>query len=288
MGWFEHSLGAVVLGSLVGSASCGDTMSFRADLEDRLRARVCESDCGCSGRSCESWASVEALRIHNLLDDFELTFDDECFSDRLEGHAANECRPLLLADSRYCGVPCTLAYGTRAVGEECTDGESFSTCQRGLVCRSSVCADPCDRSAVGTACSNGVCPYPTSCDADTDTCQALPGEDEVCLNGRECQEGLFCTGGTCRGPGEFGASCTGHDQCRSGNCPAGFCVPLPVEGESCAGQVSCSVGLQCQSDICVAETRPGDPCPCAEDQWCENDRCRLASVDQCGAEFLVE
>ncbi|MCR9160639.1 MAG: hypothetical protein ACE37F_21000 [Nannocystaceae bacterium] len=288
MGGWKSCVRIVAVGSIMAATGCSDAPSFREDLEDRLRASVCRDACGCGGDTCSSWASAEAERISDLLGRYDFTFDGACFAARLEAHEAAECRPRSWAHARTCGVTCTLLYGEQELGEPCDTDESYSTCRRGLVCRPTGCADPCDRSAVGSPCPNGSCPYPTQCDTSTDTCQALPGEGEACLGGLACEDGLFCIEDVCRGPGEFGATCTGHEQCISNHCPAGFCVNAPLEGESCTGQVACASGLRCEDEVCVAEMQPVDTCPCPQGQLCENGRCRLAEVSQCGADFLVE
>ncbi len=281
-------MGAAVFAAMVGSASCEEPVSLEADVESRLASAVCESDCGCRGSSCGGWARQEARRIGELVEQFELTFDEDCFAKRLQAHEDYDCQPPTSAQHWQCGAPCQLAFGTRAVGERCTAGQSFSSCQRGLICLDETCADPCDRSAAGQPCSDGSCPYPTLCDSTTNVCQARRLAGESCDGSAPCEGGLFCNGGVCRGLGEFGDPCSGHDQCLSGNCPAAFCETRPAEGEACTGQIRCAAGLSCEDDVCVEATQPGGLCPCPQGQWCDNGTCRYADVASCGATFLVQ
>ncbi len=282
------ALGAVVLGAVFGSSSCGESVSFRDNLALRLETAVCGSDCGCPGSVCSSWAAEEARRIDELLEEVHLTFDEECFAARLEAHAINDCRPPSWDQERRCGASCTLAYGTRRDRESCKAGPGFSSCQRGLVCFDERCVDPCARAMVGRSCTYNACPYPLRCDSDSSTCQAPLSEGEACISGDVCEGGLLCIDGTCGAPGEIAAPCTDHEECLSRNCPAGFCSPLPTEDESCAGAARCAVGLECEADVCVTAPQPGDPCPCASGQSCESGVCRWSSLDTCGAAFLVQ
>lgn len=281
-------LGAVVLGASA-TTSCLEPVPLQSDIAGRLVEALCNDTCGCGGNRCNDYAGEEARRLTELAESFDLTFDEDCFAKRLEAHAAKDCRPASWDGELTCGVGCKLLHGDRAEGESCIVGGSFSTCEPGLVCVDEVCTDPCDRSGVGLACADFQCAYPAICDFTTEICVAPPADGEACVNGSQCEGGLECIAGTCRGPQDNGEPCMGHDHCRSRNCPAGFCAPRPVAGESCRGQIPCADGFSCEGEVCVAVPQPGDPCPCDSGQTCDDGVCRYSRPAlSCGGSFLVK
>ena len=285
--WLSVVVALVLGSSALWMASCIEPLPLYSRIAAQLVDRVCNDACGCGGESCRVWADEEADRLSELADELDLTFDDECFGRRLEIHASRDCKPTSWDEELRCGVGCSLLHGDRGPGYDCVRDGVFSTCQQGLVCIDSTCVDPCDHWAVGITCASAPCAYPTLCDQTTETCVAPPGEGEACLNGSQCEQGLECIAGTCGGPRDDGEACMGHDHCLSRNCPAGFCAPRPVAGESCAGSVACAEGLRCLEEVCVEGTRPGDPCPCTDGQTCDDGVCRYQSTGQCGGSFLV-
>jgi hypothetical protein len=201
-------------------------------------------------------------------------------------------------DDNECVAPCNALFGTKAAGESCTRLEYGSSCAQGLVCDyecdetgecAERCVDPCNRAcdceddewcdsateacvpraAVGESCDTTPCVPDSICvfapGATTAECVALPTEGEPCENG-SCAEDLRCVADpsdgstTCQRRGEQGDPCTGHNQCETGYCPAGFCDALPGKGDSCAGTRACAQGLECaaEGDVCVA----ADPAIC--------------------------
>jgi hypothetical protein len=129
---------------------------------------------------------------------------------------------------------------------------------------------------------------------------AAPGEDQPCLYGYACAEGLVCdvevlcvvppaegqpcasgecvTGSWCdismdpNGVGICAARkpnddmCSGHRQCQSGYCPNGFCWPLPLEGDACDGSGVCGGGLVCNGTTCEPTVTQG-PAACTYLGW---------------------
>jgi hypothetical protein len=155
-----------------------------------------------------------------------------------------------------------------------------------------VCADPCRRAEAGEPCNNTACIDTLVCDYENDRCVGGPGpgdecavygcavgsicdfndmlckrlgdEGEACVLG-QCASELFCitdpldpTMGTCRGPADNGAPCMGHVQCKSLNCPAGFCKAQPGKGDDCAG--TCASGLDC--DVETSKCVEAEPAIC--------------------------
>jgi len=113
----------------------------------------------------------------------------------------------------------------------------------------------CDR--FGLCDSDSICDYAAVPDP-AGQCVALPGAGGSCADFGRCAGGLRCNvdpDGTviCVGPTADAEPCSGHLECESGNCPAGFCAPLPGAGDSCAGTRICAPGLVCdeQSQRCA-------------------------------------
>jgi hypothetical protein len=135
------------------------------------------------------------------------------------------------------------------IGESCSD----IACVEGAECDF---ADyQCkEASGIGEPCSPVGCAEGLGCDVGG--CAALPGPGEPC-KGLGCGVDLFClvdpidpTIRTCTELIEVDGACSGHSQCASNYCPAGFCKPPPVEGEPCFGP--CAEGFTCNSgNTCV-------------------------------------
>lgn len=179
---------------------------------------------------------------------------------------------------------CPLYHGTRREGDACEEGSSLAEtdCDRGLYCIVDVCRDP-SRTAFGTAgepCDvGGLCNEGLAC-IDS-LCQRLPSAGELCLDYR-CNAESYCDDGLCEAlprPGErcdrgecvagsycrfdpalgrsvcqpavdVGEPCSGHRQCQSGNCPAGFCEEPADVGDPCGSQLPCGPDLLCDEGQC--------------------------------------
>jgi hypothetical protein len=213
-----------------------------------------------------------------------LTYDPRCYGSMLEAIAELGCSPPP-GSSDECDAPCSPYHGERSEGAACEPGYAGSSeCARGLSCIANVCTDPCgigsrgepcgargcaeglwcdfgdsppsckEVAAAGESCMGRPCDDASWCDFTDNRCRPLPGEGEAC-GPSGCREGTFCDTfdpePTCRALGDAGDPCRGHAQCNTGYCPAGFCAPIPREGESCAGTSACAEGLMCREDVCV-------------------------------------
>jgi len=199
--------------------------------------------------------------------------DDECVAP---------CHPF--HGDRRLGQSCT------SVGDgmsDCRQGLvcTFVNCQDEFEC-SEECVDPCARADAGESCQSTQCRDGLACDWSDNTCRTPPGAGDPCRDTLDCAEGTTCnwdanqcvtrpTAGepclfgqcaedhfcetdpvdptiqTCRAPADDGEPCRGHAQCKSGNCPAGYCLALPGRGDPCAGP--CADGLDCdfETQVCV-------------------------------------
>lgn len=213
-------------------------------------------------------------------------FDDDDDDDECQ----RPCNPL------HGDVPVGGACTDRGGDSDCAQGLrcDIELCEGENTC-TGLCADPC----LGT-CPGG-CADDERCDDASATCVALPGLGESCEDDGQCAPGLGCryeegevfsatcialpregescsqlglcaddlrcdfdplsTESTCVGPTPQGGACSGHLECASGYCPAGFCSALPGEGDSCAGTFACAPGLDCdgETERCI----PGDPLLCS-------------------------
>ncbi|HET6583135.1 MAG TPA: hypothetical protein VFG69_06805 [Nannocystaceae bacterium] len=233
-----------------------------------------------SPEECRAQVHEEIEDLRERGEQFGLTFDGTCLGalvDALDdrGCGQNEAS----TDDTECVRPCFSYHGNGGIGDKCTDYGSFNNCGQGLRCdtESGRCEDPCRRGELGQSCAGDRCidtlvcdfendrcvegPGPgkecasygcavgSICDFNDNVCKQLPSQGEACLNG-SCAEDLFCitdpidpTMSVCSGQADDGEACMGHAQCKSLNCPAGFCRPQPGKGEDCAG--SCDRGLEC-------------------------------------------
>lgn len=156
-----------------------------------------------------------------------------------------------------CDLRCTVFVGQAEAGMRCDLRELGSECERGLVCFGGFCQPACGVEA-GESCAdpNTICAEGLQCVEQR--CTLRPQAGEPCQNGG-CAEGLWCDPADpdkpiCRSPAALGQACRGHDECESGNCPAGSCAPRPGLGEPCFG--SCADGLFC---VGTCETDPDSP-----------------------------
>ncbi len=175
---------------------------------------------------------------------------DECF---LASLGESDCDRGLFCIAHICRDPSRTAFGR--AGEPCDLG---NLCDEGLVCFDSLC----DRlPSAGEPCLSYGCNDESYCDAGL--CEALPGPGERCDAG-QCLAGLLCRFdpvdgvSVCQVSGDVGDPCTGHRQCQSGNCPAGFCEEPADVGDPCGSQLPCGPDLLCDGGLC----RPaGDGAP---------------------------
>jgi hypothetical protein len=181
-------------------------------------------------------------------------FDQACADRIAAAIAETSCDRLIpeIACSDYCNI----YYGTRFEGQPC---DASRDCAQGLVCRGE-CVDPCKLESVGEgeSCEFAQCDAGLNCvETDTNDDGQLPptcvrpdgGGGQPC--GEEtCSSASWCdtsdpSAPRCRARGGTGAECTGHSQCTTFYCPAGFCADLPGDGEPCSDEGDCRPGTLC-------------------------------------------
>lgn len=207
---------------------------------------VCRDAAGV-GESCQNAECVDSAFCDWSTD------TGVCRQAQAEGQP---CRELQCADGLRCDWTANRCRPPGEQGERCDD----VGCVEGLFCgRSGRCVPPGE---AGEACEGNTCRDGLWCDWDLGQCAPLPnGEGQPCPIG-ECGGRLWCDTsndpeGECRLRAPFGDPCTGHRQCESGFCPAGFCVELPLEGESCANANACANGLVCDGEVCIPALNRG-------------------------------
>lgn len=214
-------LGAVV--DALDDRGCGQNESSDGEDEEECQ-RPCYSYHGDAGvgDACSNYGSfsdcAQGLRC-------DIT---ECFEEPCTGSCTDPCKR---ADA----------------GESCNNTPCIDT----LIC--DYFNDRCvEGPGPGKTCADYGCAVGSICDFNDNTCKRLGDEGEACVLG-QCAAELFCitdpldpTMGTCRGPADNGEPCMGHLQCKSLNCPAGFCEQKPGKGEGCAG--TCESGLECDPE----------------------------------------
>ena len=147
-------------------------------------------------------------------------------------------------------------------GAPCNDG---FYCTIADACQGGVCqGQPNTCAAPGDVCMVG------SCNENTDTCVAVPGNDGgACDDENACTGGETCAGGACSGgqPANAGGPCAAHDACTPGaTCNAGgTCVgsaPITqcIDGDGCC-PAACDLATDadCVPACCGDEQNPFPP-----------------------------
>ncbi len=148
-------------------------------------------------------------------------------------------------------------------GEPCNE----VGCDDGLGCGPQGLCTPLG--ALGARCDYVGCIDGLLCNYDIQTCAEPPEAGQPCLQG-ECARGAFCDTpvdvSICTPTLPLATACTGHRQCDSGFCPAGFCDLRPALGESCAGSFVCELGASCDGEVCRPSVTQG-PAVCFYEGW---------------------
>lgn len=234
-------------------------------LADRLWSEFCEprDACGCDLGPDAPCANVGAIeqRVREMLEG-GATWDGACMAEHLEHVNSLGCERAS-TDETVCPRPCSPLHGDLGVGEACERVGDFSLCRAELECRSGQCIDPCavpgelGRPCRGLPCSTGL-----ACDQTQDQCvpsTSVCGQQPCPIAGHVCDLGV------CTDLVADGAACTGHSQCLSEYCPAGFCGALPDVGQRCDLEL-CVEGARCVEGTCEAvdcgpeQRRQGDEC----------------------------
>lgn len=147
-------------------------------------------------------------------------------------------------------------------GEPCSE----SGCEEGLGCGIDGRCTPLGD--IGSRCDVVNCREGLLCDYSVSVCAVPPPAGQPCLSG-ECARGAYCETtdvSLCVAGQPRGTACTGHRQCESGYCPAGFCDVRPGIGDPCAGSLVCDVGASCDGAVCRASVTHG-PAVCVYEGW---------------------
>jgi hypothetical protein len=214
---------------------------------------------------CETAAQQIVDRIQTDGERLGYDYHPECIGEWLDLVADYGCSPPRAVDPpRTCERTCYMYTGDADLNEPCeySYSGSVSPCATGLECNGASCQDPCEDweathfAAAGDSCLERSCDEELFCN-ENQVCQALPVAGEPCFNGA-CASNATCDQSdpdpmlwTCTDLVVLGDPCSGHGQCDSGYCPAGFCAPLPGRGESCEGTSVCGPNLDCHEDVCV-------------------------------------
>jgi hypothetical protein len=183
--------------------------------------------------------------------DITHNFDQDCADRIAAAIAATSCDRLI--PEFACADYCKIYYGTRFEGQPCDDSRD---CAQGLVCLDE-CRDPCKLQTVGEGevCEFARCEPGLECVVDVDGDENRPptcvqdAANTVC-NDQICPPTSWCDTGDpdgprCRERVGTGAACSGHTQCTTLYCPAGFCEELPGDGQPCSDNGDCRDGVLC-------------------------------------------
>jgi hypothetical protein len=185
----------------------------------------CATNADCAGHTGNICNTGTGLCVAGCLLDTDCTSADWC---NASGSTPGMCVPKLPNGTALPSTPSSVAMCTAAVGAR--------------VCVSGVC-DPKDNTC-GLANGDGVCADSeqcrnNSCDSATMTC-VMP----ACAVDAQCPSGDYCTtAGACAPKLPLGQTCSGNNQCQSGDCQQ-VCTEIIGSGNglSCAASESRSTG----------------------------------------------
>jgi hypothetical protein len=198
----------------------------------------------------------------------QLAFDPQCAADLEAGMRQLDCRQIPF--DFECENYCPLYHGTHWQGQRCTLEDNFfvTDCAKGLACIAGECRNPCDVVVAleGQSCELLECAPGLSCEyiesdplePGVEICTTLPQPGQPCLSG-DCAEGAWCDFSdpmaepVCQRLQQLGEPCSGHAQCDSFNCPAGFCAAPPQLGDPCSSTLPCAPGQGCEDGVCVEQ-----------------------------------
>lgn len=184
-----------------------------------------------------------------------LVYDDACAQSWQRWVRSASCTDLVLPE---LADVCPIYHGATYEGFPCEDAGMFATsCGPQLWCVGGTCIDPAGQSFGGpdelcdplTGCKGGL-----AC-GELGRCMPPPGPGQPCADGR-CADGARCESQdfdgapVCVAGGEVGSPCTGHVQCASFNCPAGFCAPAAAVGAPCSTTLPCGPEASCADGVC--------------------------------------
>jgi hypothetical protein len=213
------------------TGSCADGMCQAPNCSDGF-ANGSETDVDCGGGVCDP-----CLPYHHCIASQDCSdlncLDGVCApascSDSVRNQTETDvdCGGLCLACPT--GSACATASDCQSTNCEqsvcvslsCTDGKR-NVSEADVDCGGPDCA-PCD---VGQSCSTATDCAGFICDADTLSCRASACDDEV-LNGAESD--IDCGGASCTGCADLRV-CLVADDCSSGVCQSGLCVPSAPTG----------------------------------------------------------
>lgn len=186
---------------------------------------------------------------------------------------------------------CQLAYGTKGIGDPCTNFEpgGLSDCAQGLLCAGNIfisaettCYDPCAAPTVDAPCPAAGCGDTMICGRASACVPKIGREGDECAYGEVvCGPGLACDengdeDSVCIAGVAPGEACDGCAFCCAGDYYCGAsstCEALPGPGEPCTPSLECTTGTYCTTgNTCAVIPDVGEACedrcvdwmPCAE------------------------
>jgi hypothetical protein len=228
---------------------CWQTLGgLLAEGEDCAHSLECEADLYCSADACPGSCSAplaqgDACGAADVCATGLTCFEGACAPLAGEGEECggdvlpdcvtgfvclNEDKPMMMPGECFSATDVFVL----SEGQACNLGETPALCQVGLSCPLVVGAKCVESVASGGPCNLAVpdmCPQGEVCVFGNPKCQPLPGAGEPCAMGiilkPRCQAYLRCVNEVCRPLGDNGDPCGVGDECYSGVCTGGECVP---------------------------------------------------------------
>jgi len=250
----------------LGGALTGESCR-NPEFGDQFEECVQGLQCDWESQVCVTLADVgQSCNTQNCMPGLWCDWNsDVCRAGAAEGASCDqaECAEQLYCDWSNDFPVCRNYAGS---GASCQNAQ----CDTGLVCSNAqVCTEP---PGPGQVCASGQCASGALCDWEVERCVALPTAGESCLFG-ECAGSAWCEfadpmnpEGQCAELTPYGQACSGHNQCQSAYCPAGYCDHRPEGGEACSPMLPCANGLACNGSTCVT-TRSLGSAACVYNGW---------------------
>ena len=236
--------------------ACTDTNKYCSDEGACVDKKADDADCAnaneCKSGKCESNKCVAAESGDAKKDNGAACKSaDECKSGKCED---DKCVANESGDEKECSAE-----------KACTDTNKYCSAEGACVDKKDNDAD----CANANECKSGKC--------DSNKCVADASgevEEKECSDTKACTDtNKYCSAeGACVDKKVDGSTCSSANECKSGKCEQGNCLPAVVEPE-CSATKACTDTNKFCSDEGTCEDKKNDDATCSSDKECKSNYC---------------